>query len=143
MQVKCAKICGDVPFGSLCFIFSIISLGFNLAFLADLFRGNALEPALGILNVLLNPICWAQINSAGGCCFNAVMSPPPSHPRLFYSECCSTRLQPMNDLLRSPVDSGDGGPDAIRMRVGIEERALADRSDVCWPRNFRSMEHGW
>ena len=60
-----AKECSGILFGTLCFFTSIISLGYNLAFLSTLVHGGALDPALGIFNRMVRSIHRAQIKSAG------------------------------------------------------------------------------
>ena len=58
-----AKDCSDMPCGMLSFVLSIISLGYNLAFVATLLDAHAHVSALNVLRANMH----ALRNSAGFC----------------------------------------------------------------------------
>jgi hypothetical protein len=90
----------------------------------SLLHGQALNPALGSLKTIVHSIYKAQVKSAGA-------------PLCRYTNGPSADFQ-----RRRPVNSGDNGPDAVRMRVAIGGRAVAQSSDVRRPGHFRGMERG-
>jgi hypothetical protein len=139
-QVSFAKQYSNVSFGVLCFIVSIISLGYNLAHLASLLPGQALNPALG--TSIIHSIYNAQVKSAGTpqCRHTDGLAPNGQLPLIFCSAGLATAVT--TGLMLSRCASQSEGEFWRRAPMFVGPVVFAAWSMVIsMPR--RGVESGW